>query len=399
MRRTGLLFAAAVPVLVQAAPALTQTRVIPDWTIETWTNRNDGQLETPPRDTYEGLSRSWNSVISPDDVPADLRRRRINTNTLVAIDVDATGRATSCRVARASTEARLDALVCSLLMTRGSFAPRRPGPGAAAPATWGLVVYWRVLDRAQIEERERRAIAAPMAPPPPVVRPGQVPYDRRWPRLDWYGGLRPVALPALQTFYPRRAGRPAEGVTSVDLIVDPATGGVGCEVGVSSGNATLDDQACLAARDMRFTYLRPCDLNCRPERLPLQFVWARRDSHIRTPLLTEYSRDAALIRDPADRREATRYRSYRRLLPPPPDSEAPPADRSHSNGFIALRYTIDAEGVVRNCTVAESSGNQALDGWFCRRILTRFRYAPRTDVFGTPVGEVETFRMNLNRPG
>lgn len=399
MRRTGLLLAAAVPVLVQAAPALTQARAIPEWTVETWTTRNDGQLETPPRETYESLDRSWNGLISPEDVPAALRRRRINTNTLVAIDVDATGRATGCRVARASTEPQLDALACSLLMARGRFVPRRPAPGVAAPMTWGLVVYWRVLDRAQVEERERRMLAAPMPPAPPVLRPGQLPYDQRWPRLDFYGTLRPVALPVLQDAYPRHAGRPAEGVTSLDLIIDPATGDVGCEVGVSSGNATLDDQACITARTMRFTYVRPCDVGCRPERLPLQFVWARRNSHIRTPLLAEYSRDAELVRDPADKREATRYRSYRRMLPATGQDEPPPTDRSHSNGFIALRYAIDEEGVVRNCTITESSGNQALDSWFCRRLLARFRFAPRTDAFGNAIGEEDTFRMNLNRPG
>jgi TonB family protein len=396
MRRAGLLLSVAIPVLIQTAPAVAQESAIPEWTVETWLNRNDGLLETPERQIYGGYGPDWRNWIRPEDVPQDLRRRRINTNTVVAIDIDSSGRATGCRVARASTEPRLDALVCSLLTTRGHFVPRRPRPGEAVAATWGMQVYWRVLDREQIEERNRRTIAVPPAPRPPA--PGAVPSDRRWPRFDWYGSLRPVALPDLQAAYPRRPGRPAEGMTSLDLVVDPASGVTECEIGISSGKDLLDVQACLTARTMRFAYAQPCDVECRPERLPLQFVWKRRGSHVRTPLLSEYSRSVEPIRDPADTRVERRSRATPHALPRTAPLEPIPADRSHSNRFVALRYTIDETGMVRNCTITESSGNLALDNWLCRGFFESLRFSPRTDVFGNPVAQEMTMRRNLGQP-
>src|SRR6218665_3456121 len=143
MRRAALLLSAAMPVLIQSAPAVAQREPIPDWTIETWVNRNDGQLETPARQTYHGYDRSMSGWIRPDDVPQALRRRRIDTQTLVAIDIDGSGRATGCRVATASAEPQLDAIACPLLTTRGHFTPQRRAPGETAPTTWGVQVYWR----------------------------------------------------------------------------------------------------------------------------------------------------------------------------------------------------------------------------------------------------------------
>lgn len=395
MRRTGLLLAAVAPVLAQSAVAATQAPAIPEWTATVWLSRDDGQLAAPGPQAFGGHEREWGSWIRPEDMPEDLRRRRLDTNTLVAIEVDASGRATGCRVARASTEPRLDGLVCSLLMARGRFAAQRRAPGETVAATWGMLVRWSVLDRAQVEARDRAAV--PPAPPVPRMETDGIAADRRWPRLEWYGILRPVALPDLQAAWPRRSGRPAEGTTSLDLIVDPAAGITGCEVGVSSGNARLDAQACALARTMRFTYARPCDLWCREERLPLQFVWARRGSHVRTPFLSAYSHEPEPIRDPADKRDLHRYQPFRRALPGGASNEAPLADRSHSNRYIAMRYTIDPDGVVRDCQAVESSGSVALDEWFCRRMRGIVRFESRTDVFGTPVSEQHVWRFDLDQ--
>lgn len=394
MRQAGLLLSAAGPALIATATAVAQAPTIPEWTVETHISRNDYLLETPSRETYGGWDTAWRNLIRPEDLPADLRRRRLDTNTVVAIEIDAAGQARSCRVIRASSEPRLDAILCRIVTTRRRYPPRRSAPGEASTATWGVQVYWRVLERSEVEERERRITIAPPAPPPPS--PDTVPYDRRWPRLEWRGLLRPVELPVLQNDYPDRPGRPAEGTTSLDLIVDPVVGITGCEIGASSGNPQLDSQACTVARAMRLTYALPCDVRCEPERLPLKFVWSRRGSHVRMPLLSEVSRIPAPIRDPADTRTDTHYRTVRRNLGSAGPQVPMPADRSHSNRFIALRFTIDETGAVRDCRITESSGNGALDAWFCQGFYGRFRYAPRTDVFGTPITEEQTIRRPVD---
>ena len=61
------------------------------------------------------------------------------------------------------------------------------------------------------------------------------------------------------------------------------------------------------------------------------------------------------------------------------------ASRANAQGTVVVRYTVDAEGRARGCSVMRSSGNAALDSTTCRLIERRFRYDPARDAQGRPV--------------
>lgn len=404
MNRAALLLATALPLLVQAAPGLAQAAPAarPDrapWTSEVWIDRASEALIDDPGATaasYEGWDRNWQRWITPADMPADLRARTLDATSVVVLEIDQAGALTGCRLLTAGSEPRLDALACDLFRTRGSFRPRYAAPGRPVAARWVMRIRWRTLGAEAVAERERRLMYAP-APPPPMRASGT---DRPnpWPRLDWSGNLALAALPDVQSAYPSRPGRPAQGITSLDLLITAEGGITGCEIGLSSGNARLDGQACAVARRLELAYVRPCDLQCREERLPLQIVWRRGGSHVRFPLQSSYYRGPEPLRDPHDDRALTRYISYRRVIPVehPPDPPYP-EDRVYRSPVIEIRYTIGRDGLVRGCETIRSTGNAGIDAWFCERARIRLRYGPRTDVFGEPVEETSTFLMDLSR--
>ena len=54
-------------------------------------------------------------------------------------------------------------------------------------------------------------------------------------------------------------------------------------------------------------------------------------------------------------------------------------------GVVGVRYRVETDGRVTNCTVARSSGNMLMDQATCRAIEKRFRYDPWRDISGRPV--------------
>ncbi len=54
-------------------------------------------------------------------------------------------------------------------------------------------------------------------------------------------------------------------------------------------------------------------------------------------------------------------------------------------GVVGVRYRVETDGHVTNCTVARSSGNALMDKATCRAIERRFRYVPWRDAAGRPV--------------
>lgn len=68
------------------------------------------------------------------------------------------------------------------------------------------------------------------------------------------------------------------------------------------------------------------------------------------------------------------------------------AKRIRAAGTVLVRYTVAADGRVRDCTVTQSSGNDDLDRVTCRLIESRFRYEPARDAQGRPVPDTLTGR-------
>ncbi|HVJ02223.1 MAG TPA: energy transducer TonB [Sphingomonas sp.] len=56
-----------------------------------------------------------------------------------------------------------------------------------------------------------------------------------------------------------------------------------------------------------------------------------------------------------------------------------------ASGTVGVRYLVWTDGRVRDCEIAQSSGNRALDETTCRLIMQRFRYWPSLDARGRPV--------------
>jgi len=369
MRRA---IALSIALLLPAAGATAQPAA--PWTSQVGIQRDDGLLEgrfEPSPDLFpiEG-SESW---ITPADMPAALRARGVDITSFVAVDVSAAGRPERCRILRPSRYGRLDALACARLLARGRYGVRRPAPGQAVPWRWGMRVRWETLDpaglaRRQDEERRQRTVYSLNRSWPD---PGPVPSDRAWPRLYWHGQLRPLALPAIQPAYPAPPGAPAEGMVSLDLLIDPARGVTGCEVGVSSGNPLLDERACAVARRLQLAYAHPCDSWCEAERLPLQVVWARQGSHIRFPLLSDGGSGPDMPRDPADARPVRRFNPLSGVQPPEGPRQPRPADLGYREARPVYAFEIDAAMRLVGCRTIRSTGNQALDRWLCHTLTSR----------------------------
>ena len=402
MRQFSLLLVAATPALLAVSPAGAQQRLASDISVV----RDDRLLRgdfSPPEYRFINLhTRGW---IRPSDMPADLRARPLDTTSFVAVEVDASGRATGCRILHPSSEPRLDAIACALLPGRGTYDIRRAGPGRPVAASRGYRVRWETLDA---ETHARRATTSPVPPAPYIPDGGLQPtvkWDQTWPRMLWSSNLRPHALPGIQAAYPARAGRPAEGVVGLDLLIDPERGITGCEVGASSGNAQLDTRACEIASTLVLDYRFGCDGLCGgPERLPLQVVWARRGSHIRFPLLPPSlnipqfaaTEETEAVRDPADDRPLRRSPEVRTSLARPPHIGRPVV-ASYRNTPADYAFEIGPDGVFRSCRAERSSGNAALDAWLCQSLFQRIRSIHPTDVFGNPVPTRGLYRYNLDR--
>lgn len=394
MRR---IFALALAVLV---PATVHAQPAEPWESRVDVLRDDGVLEgnfeRQPALGRLNLEQAW---ILPADMPADLRRRPVNFTSLLALSVDTTGRATTCRILRRGGDRRLDRLACTLLTTRARYPVRYSAPGTPVAGDWGVRVRW-MTDRPALLA-ERHAKENPEIRPISMNRywpdrpPGASALHRTWPRFSWFGELRPLAYPDVQAAYPAQPGTPAQATVSLDLLIDPARGITGCDVGVSSGNALLDTRACEVARQMRLRYLIPCDW-CDPERLPLQVIWGPSGSHIRFPLIHHWRTEPEPPRDPADTRPVLRQQD--RLIRRP---EGPymrrPADLSFSNAAPVFAWEVDATGLLHGCRAVRSSGNAALDAWICNRLTLYFSMLPETDAFGTARPQSGTLTLDLNR--
>lgn len=62
--------------------------------------------------------------------------------------------------------------------------------------------------------------------------------------------------------------------------------------------------------------------------------------------------------------------------------------RNGEEGVVGARWTIGADGLVRDCLITRSSGFASLDHATCQSILKRARYAPAIDKDGKPIASI-----------
>jgi len=68
--------------------------------------------------------------------------------------------------------------------------------------------------------------------------------------------------------------------------------------------------------------------------------------------------------------------------------------RAGIGGSVTVTYMVGADGRVRGCTVARSSGNADLDATTCRLIEERFRYEPARNGRGEAMPEQRGWRQD-----
>ena len=82
------------------------------------------------------------------------------------------------------------------------------------------------------------------------------------------------------------------------------------------------------------------------------------------------------------------------------DSDYPQAARdAHAQGKTVARVSIDANGRVSSCSVANSSGNESLDVTTCALILKRFRFRAARDGSGRSVASVINYVQDWLQTG
>lgn len=224
----------------------------------------------------ETSNRKWENTITPADLPAAYRSKTFSNDSFVVVEALATGKPAGCRPLRPSAEPALDALACRLLVDRANFRPRYAGPGRPIGARWVMAVRWETIDVANLPY-----VYHPVVPTDP---PGPGMNDHGgWPRLGWHDQFLFENVPGAQAAYRAPASGLKTGRVNLDLIVDPEAGIIGCEIGVGSGSAALDEAACALARGIRLRYRQPCD-DCFRDKVPVQVVWNRKESRVRLPL-------------------------------------------------------------------------------------------------------------------
>lgn len=336
--------------------------------------------------------RPLRGLVSEQDIPAALRRRRFQGTSRLELEVTPAGAAASCRVDDGSGDPRLDRLACDLVARRARFRPLYAAPGRPLATRHRIDVGWMTTD----VPPQPFFFAPPIEPPQPVHADFTRP--RPWPRLTWHNPIALVAVPPIQGSYPSVAARES-GTAGVDLLVSAERGIEGCVVGQSAGDPALDEAACRVARTLELRYHRPCEI-CANQFVPVQVVWRREGgSHIRYPLpfLARPEFGGPPPRDPADTRTALAQRP----LPAPIDFAVTARDyrrirdrAMRADRFVA-RVAVDAEGRPSACRTQISTGNQAIDARTCEIIMRRARYRPRTDVFGDPVPDGVGHIVNL----
>ncbi|HEX8572732.1 MAG TPA: hypothetical protein VF759_08270 [Allosphingosinicella sp.] len=357
---------------------------------EVWVSRNPNLDDiSHPETALAGDGRPpWIWLLGSKDIPPDLRDRPFRTHNIIAVEVDATGRPQGCSILRRSFDPRLDSIACDRALSV-RYSVRYAAPRKPVARTHVMGIRWRVLTRAEDEARRELWAAMPPSPTPPRYVGGD---ELGWPRLAWRQGTELAEIPQLQRFYPAEAlGR--EGTVSLELGIWPEDGRTECEIGASSGSLVLDRAACRVARKLDLRFNDACE-GCLIQSIPLQFVWRRQGSHIRTPIRETWP--PTRVPDSAGRV----FVGWRAVKP-----DARPITRADfeplrgarvTNSSFGARLVVDQRGRPQACDVSQSSGNRSVDERACALLVKRMRYTRRTDVFGDLTADYMDVRLDLD---
>lgn len=94
------------------------------------------------------------TMITADDYPVEALRQHQQGVVGFALDVDALGNVTDCRVTRSSGYDSLDRGTCRLLMARARYAPRPDEHNLARPFTVTSAMTWRLPGVNEGRERQ-----------------------------------------------------------------------------------------------------------------------------------------------------------------------------------------------------------------------------------------------------
>lgn len=100
----------------------------------------------PPREAKGLQARNAGGWITDADYPAGAQREGLTGVTRFRLQVDASGRATSCEVTGSSGHRILDDQACRLLPRRARFTPAEDASGNRIPSTYASSIRWTVPD-------------------------------------------------------------------------------------------------------------------------------------------------------------------------------------------------------------------------------------------------------------
>ena len=100
----------------------------------------------PPRVQPKGPEPRGNpsSWANSNDYPSRALREEREGVTRFSVQVDASGRVSSCTVTGSSGHSDLDSTTCSLIQRRGRFRPATNGNGDAVAGSWSSAVRWEI---------------------------------------------------------------------------------------------------------------------------------------------------------------------------------------------------------------------------------------------------------------
>lgn len=250
----GLL--AAMPLAAQ--PPAAGARPGQAWVTEALIMRLEDEFAVRPGTARMAGHRTaaWANWRRIRDMPPGFGARPLRHESFVLLDVGPAGEATGCRPLRASSEPRLDAFACALLMRPGYFEANLVPPATPRrPERWVMGLSFETMDAASFAAREARrprsgiAPAAPRAAPAPrpATPPRPPPPPSTGPRHALgghitaadYAGIKDLAL--------------ANGDFLAELSVDAEGRVSDCRVANSTGNAAVDERSCAILRRVRYS--------------------------------------------------------------------------------------------------------------------------------------------------
>lgn len=318
----------------------------------------------------------WQKKIPATEFPASLLQegRENTTNIRVMVTVSADDKLTGCvplgarrRIERAIPEAIDDPVAgreaCELVLRHLGMIHAINSDGRSVEQKAVIAIDF---DWLRYEE-----VPLPIIPPPAgavIAVPGD------WLPLRLPNVREEIVEPRWQDFLTDRAGLPEEATVGAALYMD-GQGVSACKVGLSSGNASLDQATCAALLaengKIRFYTMG----------YPLRVHWAGETASLelpREPLVP----DAKRISMPAT------------VQPPPGDAQ------EHN---VNLLMTLDGDGRVIGCEVTLSSTNDTWDARSCEATEELVQFRGARNAFGEPTLGTMKMQVNWNtrtiRPG